>query len=163
MNWFIPALVRRSPDSGGGINDELGTRLWPRSSKNDRNSSRIRRPSIVRSVPTGLVRLSGGGRLVGAGSTGRVVELRAQLALPFLHGPLAFLDRLRDELGQVHQAAPRFPSERRRLDLARLAPGPSRRDDGAGRSGAQPERDPEAPAHVRAPSRPAPPRTASTA
>ncbi len=27
MNWFIPALASSSPDSGGGIRDELGTRV----------------------------------------------------------------------------------------------------------------------------------------
>ena len=42
MNWFIPAFVRRSPDSGGGISDELGTRVCSRSSKNETNDSRIR-------------------------------------------------------------------------------------------------------------------------
>ena len=26
MNWFIPAFVRSSPDSGGGISDEERTR-----------------------------------------------------------------------------------------------------------------------------------------
>src|SRR3954470_13264076 len=52
MNWFIPAFVSSSPDSGGGISDELGTRLWPRSSKKRRNDSRIFRPCIGRSLPT---------------------------------------------------------------------------------------------------------------
>src|SRR6266536_3069052 len=50
MHWFIPALVNISPDSGGGINDELGTRLCPRSSKNRRNVSRILLASIERSL-----------------------------------------------------------------------------------------------------------------
>ena len=38
MNWFMPAFVSSRPDSGGGISDELGTRVCPRSSKNDRNA-----------------------------------------------------------------------------------------------------------------------------
>src|SRR5262245_6833982 len=46
MNWFIPALVSRSPDSGGGISGEEGTRLWSRASKKRRNVSRIRSPSM---------------------------------------------------------------------------------------------------------------------
>src|SRR5919198_641356 len=47
MNWFIPALVSSSPDSGGGINEDEGTRLWSRSSKKRRNDSRIRSPSMA--------------------------------------------------------------------------------------------------------------------
>src|SRR5262245_27309623 len=46
MNWFIPALVSSSPDSGGGISEDAGTRLWSRSSKKRRNVSRIRSPSM---------------------------------------------------------------------------------------------------------------------
>ncbi len=46
MNWFMPAFVSRSPDSGGGISDDERTRVWPRSSKNERNVSRILSPSI---------------------------------------------------------------------------------------------------------------------
>src|SRR5262245_42049503 len=53
MNWFIPALARSSPLSAGGINDELGTRRCPRSSKKRRNVSRIALPSIgIESLPT---------------------------------------------------------------------------------------------------------------
>src|SRR5262245_21145746 len=47
MNWFIPALVSSSPDSGGGISEDEGTRLWSRSSKKRRNDSRIRSPSMT--------------------------------------------------------------------------------------------------------------------
>jgi hypothetical protein len=47
MNWFIPAFVSSNPDSGGGINDEDGTRRCPRSSKKRRKLSRICRPSMA--------------------------------------------------------------------------------------------------------------------
>jgi hypothetical protein len=47
MNWFMPAFVSRRPDSGGGISDEEGSRRCPRSSKKERNVSRIRSPSLA--------------------------------------------------------------------------------------------------------------------
>src|SRR5438309_11355903 len=53
MNWFIPAFVRSSPDSGGGINEDERTRTCSRPSKNERNSSRIRLPSTSGSLPAG--------------------------------------------------------------------------------------------------------------
>ncbi len=42
MNWFMPAFASSRPDSGGGIRDDDGTRRCSRSSKNDRNVSRMR-------------------------------------------------------------------------------------------------------------------------
>src|SRR5262245_32525843 len=63
MNWFIPALVSRRPDSGGGISGDEGTRLWSRASKKRRNVSRIRSPSMTAQSIGGSVpdrRASGG-------------------------------------------------------------------------------------------------------
>src|SRR6059058_3262733 len=45
MNWVIPAVVSRRPDSGGAISDDEATRRCPRVSKNERNVSRMRSPS----------------------------------------------------------------------------------------------------------------------
>src|SRR6185436_11835141 len=76
MNWFIPALVSRSPDSGGGISDEDGTRLCPRSSKKRRNSSRIRSPSMAAQssgVPAPPRNLRAEGFRMGAGTVAQAL------------------------------------------------------------------------------------------
>jgi len=41
LNWFMPALVKRSVGSFCGTSEELATRWCPRSSKKRRNDSRI--------------------------------------------------------------------------------------------------------------------------
>src|SRR6202021_1191417 len=41
LNWFMPALVKRSVGSPWGTSEELRTRRWPLLSKNLRKVSRI--------------------------------------------------------------------------------------------------------------------------
>src|SRR5262245_57796553 len=115
MNWFIPAFVSSSPDSGGGISDELGTRRCSRSSKNERNDSRIRWPSTGR-VYRRVLRGSGSVGLMGTRvPCWLVVELGAQLTLPLLHRALALLEGLGDELREVEEPALRLAGQRRGL------------------------------------------------
>src|SRR5581483_6344083 len=133
MNWFIPAFVSRSPDSGGGIRLEEGTRRWPRSSKKRRNVSRIRRPSMARLVYRRLLR---------------------ELAPALLHRAPALGDRLRDPLAELEQAALRPTGDRARGDLLHLFAREPRREDRPGGSGAQAEREPEDPPHFFSPSLP---------
>src|SRR3990172_276636 len=63
MNWFMPALVSRRPDSGGGINEDEGTRRCSRSSKKRRNVSRIAAPSIGKASLPGVARPAPAGLL----------------------------------------------------------------------------------------------------
>src|SRR5918999_2898882 len=100
MNWFMPAFVRSNPDSGGGISDELGTRLCSRSSKNERNSSRIRSPSTTgvyrrTSVAQAAVGSSGpGSSIVAASSSARSSRSRSSIArLPSSIDSATSLDR----------------------------------------------------------------------
>src|SRR2546423_13098968 len=51
MNCTIPAVVRSSPVSGGGISEDDGTTRCPRSSKNQRNSRRMSFPFTRGSPP----------------------------------------------------------------------------------------------------------------
>src|SRR5688572_24048293 len=88
MNWFIPAIVSSSPDSGGGITDEDGTRRCPRSSKKRRNDSRICRPCIGRPV---------------YGQAEAASLLEAELVFLLAHGFLALRDRLGEQLGDIHE------------------------------------------------------------
>ena len=53
LNWFIPALVKRSVGSLAGTSEELRTRRWPFSSKNFRNVSRISLPVTCASEVVG--------------------------------------------------------------------------------------------------------------
>src|SRR5215204_7116 len=106
MNWFMPAFVSRSPDSGGGISDELGTRLCPRSSKKRRNDSRMSRPCIAGSLPTGLRAPDLSRRIRGGPDLGFLLGHRA----------LALGDRLREQLRDVHHATPGFSGEVRGRD-----------------------------------------------
>src|SRR5581483_2545673 len=126
MNWFIPAFVSRSPDSGGGIRLEEGTRRWPRSSKKRRNVSRIRRPSMVRLVYRGVL---------------------LELAPALLHRAPALGDRFRDPLAELEQAAPRLPGDRARGHLLHRLAREARGEDRPGRPGAEAEREPEDPPH----------------
>src|ERR687898_861289 len=144
MNWFIPALVRSSPDSGGGISDDEGTRLCPRSSKKRRNDSRISRPSIQTECTRGpgSARKRAGEASFVPRPTGSVA---AELVLGLAHRRLALLDRLREQLRDVHDPAARLPGKRGRSDLAGLATGESHRHDRAGGPRADAERDPERP------------------
>jgi hypothetical protein len=50
MNWTIPAVVRSSPLSGGGISEDEGTLRCPRSSKNRTNNRRMSSPRMWRLV-----------------------------------------------------------------------------------------------------------------
>src|SRR5215467_12055797 len=104
MNWFIPAFVSSRPDSGGGISDEDRTRVCPRSSKNDRNSSRIRLPS------TGDESTGGSG-----GARPRDPVLRAKLPLPIVRRSFAFLHGLGHELREIEEPAAGLARDRGRL------------------------------------------------
>src|SRR5262245_32165286 len=108
MNWFIPALVSSSPDSGGGTRDDERTRVWPRSSKKRRKVSRISAPCTPGSLAVGFA---------------RSVAI-AQLVLALVHRAPPFLHRRRDELAQIEQAATRLARERGRRRPARLPTGP---------------------------------------
>src|SRR3989337_913875 len=130
MNWFIPAFVSSSPESGGGISEEEGTRWWARSSKKRRNVSRICRPSM--------------GRL----SLRALISRALELLFPLAHRLASLGDRLADEPGDVHQAPPRLPREVRRRHLARLLPPEPQRHPRAGRPRAQAEREPEDAPHA---------------
>src|SRR4051812_15813448 len=129
MNWFIPALVSRRPDSGGATSDEDRTRVCPRSSKKRRKASRISAPCtrgslavrFVRSVPT------------------------AQVVLALVHRAAPFLHRGGHKLAQIEDAAARLTRQGGRRGALRLPAGPAGRRDGG--RGAEPdaERDPEQP------------------
>src|SRR5918995_5767581 len=142
MNWFIPAFVRSNPDSGGGISDDEGTRLCPRSSKKRRNDSRTSRPSIrirVYERVRGAQEASAQARAFVLRPTGSVA---AELVLGLAHRRLALLDRLGEQLRDVHDPAARLPGERGRSHLAGLATGESHRRDRARGARADAERDP---------------------
>src|SRR5581483_4725815 len=127
MNWFIPAFVSRSPDSGGGIRLEEGTRRWPRSSKKRRNVSRIRRPSMVRLVYRRVLR---------------------ELAPALLHRAPALGDRLRDALSELEQPTTRLPGDRARRHLLHLLAREASGEDRPGRPDAAADREPEDPPHL---------------
>src|SRR5215217_374813 len=121
MNWFIPAFVSSRPDSGSGISEDDGTRLWPRSSKKRRNDSRISSPRMA----------------------SEVAERGARLALNLIHRPPALGDRLGDQSRELEEPAARFARERGRRDLPHLSPREPCGEDRPGGAGAEPEREPE--------------------
>src|SRR5262245_24813282 len=77
-----------------------------------------------------------------------ILELRAQLEFPPLHGDLALVDRLGDQLGQVQHAAASLVGQVGGRDLGRLPAKEARGDDRAGGPGAQAEGHPEQPPHA---------------
>src|SRR3954463_3125641 len=130
----MPALVSSSPDSGGATSDDERTRVWPRSSKKRRKVSRMSAPSTPGSLAVGF-----------AGSVAI-----AELVLPLVSRPAAFLHRGGDELAQIEETASRLTGQCRRRRTLGLPAGPPRRGDR--RRGAAPdaERHPEQPAdHTR--------------
>src|SRR3954471_2116175 len=130
----MPALVSSSPDSGGVTSDDERTRVWPRSSKKRRKVSRMSAPSTPGSLAVGF-----------AGSVAI-----AELVLPLVSRPAAFLHRGGDELAQIEETASRLTGQCRRRRTLGLPAGPPRRGDR--RRGAEPdaERHPEQPAdHTR--------------
>src|SRR3972149_3219509 len=139
MNWFMPALVSRRPDSGGGINEDEGTRRCSRSSKKRRNVSRIAAPSL------GEGSLPGG---AGPGLRGPVGgERGGELLLLLAHGLAPLGDRLGEQASYVHQPAAGLACEVGRRDPAGLLAQEPHRHHGAGDPRAEAERDPEDPPH----------------
>src|SRR5215470_4612079 len=98
MNCSMPEPVSSRPDSGAAISDADRTRVWPRSSKNARNDSRMSDPFTPRSLAAGLVQ----------------TVLRAQLALAGVGRAAALLEGGAHQLRQVDQPALRFPGDRLR-------------------------------------------------
>ena len=127
MNWFMPAFVSSRPVSGGGISDEDGTRLCPRSSKNAGTSRGCRRPSTARSLASSHA----------AGASSELVRSRGALARARPWRAYPRRPTRDDELGQIEQAALGLAGERRRRDTLRLLLGPARGDDRGRRAGAQ--------------------------
>src|SRR3990170_2510531 len=140
MNWFMPALVSRRPDSGGGINEDEGTRRCSRSSKKRRNVSRIAAPSIGKaSLPGGA-----GPAVRGLGVGG---ERGGELLLLLAHGLAPLGDRLGEQASYVHQPAAGLAGEVGRRDPAGLLAQEPHRHHCAGDPRAEAERDPEDPPH----------------
>src|SRR5438270_8136164 len=96
MNWFIPAFVRRSPVSGGGISDDDRTRVCPRSSKKRRKRSRISGPCTRVSV-----------RASGCSSA----ELGPDLRFLLRGGLAPLLERLPQELAEVAGGVAELPAD----------------------------------------------------
>src|SRR3954462_8210010 len=137
----MPALVSSSPYSGGATSDDERTRVWPRSSKKRRKVSRMSAPSTPGSLAVGF-----------AGSVAI-----AELVLPLVSRPAAFLHRGGDELAQIEETTSRLTGQCRRRRTLGLPAGPPRPGDRP--RGAEPDagRHPKTP---REPPRRAPPRTA---
>src|SRR5919197_2710087 len=132
MNWFIPALVRRSPVSDGGISDDERTRVWPRSSKKRRNLSRISGP---------CTRVSLRGRTRGS------VELGPDLGLLLRHALAPLLEDLPYQLPDVLEGVLELPPHVGGSHPLGLLAHPPGREDRRRDARAQAEGHPERASH----------------
>ena len=144
MNWFIPAFVSSSPDSGGGSATRTG-RACARAPRRTTGTARgSGRPSTARSLPAVRPRLAGtrDGSVPGPSRT----SVAGAARLPSLHRRLPSAT----DSETSFERSIRPPRASRAMVAGatslRLLLRPTRGDDRARRAGPEAERDPEQPA-----------------
>ena len=148
MNWFIPAFVSSRPDSGGGISDEDGDALV--AALLEEAQERLADPVALHGRESTDGYAAGGSSRRGCSTTSpRSSRSRSSIAWR----PSA----IDSETSLARSMRPPWPRGRcsAGATFGLLAREP-RRDDRAGRAGAEAEREPEDPSHRARPSSPAP-------